>query len=121
MSSSKTALASGAKAGALALVFSVIGVLLLALFAKIFGIGDSLLPIINQVLKALAVIIAILLAVREEKFLAKSVVCAVTFCLLSLLLFIILGGNIHFGQIALDLAITLVVAVLTGVLKARRS
>ena len=39
------------KAGLLSFVFSCIGVLVLALIAKLCNIGDKALPIVNQVLK----------------------------------------------------------------------
>ena len=54
MSNTKNTILGGVKAGALALAFSCIGVLLLALVAKLFGLSDDLLPTINQILKIVA-------------------------------------------------------------------
>lgn len=109
------------KCGVLALVFSCIGVLLLALVAKLCGIPDSVLPIINQVLKAIAVVLATLISVKDEKFLLKGILGAVIFWLLSFALFSVLGGQIKIGQIALDLVIALVAALLVVFIKSRRA
>ena len=109
------------KAGILSLVFSCIGVLLLALIAKLCNIGDNLLPIINQILKVVAVALGTALAVKDEKFLLKGIIGAVIFWLLSFALFAIMGGQFNFGQIALDLAIALVVATVVAIIKSRRA
>ncbi len=120
MSNSKQILVGGVKAGALALAFSCIGVLILALLAKLFGISDSALPVINQVLKVVSVALAMILCLHDEKFVAKAVVGSVTFCLLSLILFSLMGGTFRFGQVLLDFAIALVTSVIVAVVKARR-
>ena len=44
----KSLILQSLKAGILSLVFSCIGVLLLALIAKLCNISDNILPIINQ-------------------------------------------------------------------------
>ena len=58
MSNTKNTIWAGLKAGAIALAFSCIGVLLLALVAKLFGLPDNVLPIVNQILKIVAVALA---------------------------------------------------------------
>lgn len=117
----KSILLQSIKAGLLSLVFSCIGTLLLALIAKLCNLGDGILPIINQILKVIAVALGTLIAVKEEKFLVKAVVGAVLYWLLSFALFAILGGQIHFGQIALDLGISLIVAAVIALIKNKRS
>lgn len=118
-SANKTWLQS-VKAGLLALVFACIGVLLLALVAKLTGLADSLLPIINQILKAVAVVLGTAIAVKESKLLAKALLGGATFWLLSTLLFWALGGSWHWGQIALDLAIALAAAFVVALVKSRK-
>ena len=120
MSNTKNTILGGVKAGAIALAFSCIGVLLLALVAKLFGLSDNVLPIVNQILKIVAVALAMMLCLREEKFVAKSLVGSVVFSLLSLLLFVLLGGKFHIGQVLLDFAIALVTSVIVAFIKARR-
>lgn len=117
----KNTLLQSLKAGILSLVFSCIGVLLLALIAKLCGLSDSILPIINQVLKVVAVALGTAIAVKDEKFLIKAIIGAIIYWLLSFALFSILGGQFNFGQIALDLAIGLVVAIVVAFIKSRRA
>ena len=117
----KSTLLQSLKAGILSLVFSCIGVLLLALIAKLCNIGNNILPIINQVLKVIAVALGTAISVKDEKFLLKALIGAVIFWLLSFALFAIMGGQFNFGQIALDLAIALVVAVVVAIIKSRRA
>ena len=117
----KSIILQSLKAGILSLVFSCIGVLLLALIAKLCNIGNNALPIINQVLKVIAVAVGTIISVKDEKFLLKSIIGAVIFWLLSFALFAIMGGGFHFGQIALDLGIALVVAIIVAIIKSRRA
>ena len=109
------------KSGVLSFVFSCVGVLILALIAKLCNIGDKALPIINQVLKVIAVAVGTLISVKEEKFLWKALIGAVLFWLLSFALYAIMGGKFNFGQIALDLGISLVVAALVAFIKSRKA
>ena len=120
MCNTKNTIVGGVKAGAVALAFSCIGVLVLALVAKMFGLSDGILPTINQILKIVAIAFAMVVCLKEEKFVAKALVGSVTFCLLSLILFSILGGKFHIGQVLLDFAIALVVSVIIAFVKARR-
>lgn len=117
----KSTILQGLKAGVLSLVFSCIGVLLLALVAKLCNIGESVLPVVNQILKVLAVAIGTVIAVKDEKFLLKAIIGATVFWLLSFALFSILGGQFNFGQIALDLVISLVVAIVVALIKSRKA
>lgn len=117
----KSTIIQSVKMGLLSLVFSCIGTLLLALVAKLCGLGDKTLPIINQVLKVVAVILGTLISVKDEKFLLKAVLGAVLFWALSLGVFALMGGQIHFGQIALDLGISLAAAVVVALIKSRKS
>lgn len=119
--SKKSTILQSVKAGVLSLVFSCVGILLLALIAKLCNISDKALPIINQVLKVIAVAVGTLIAVKDEKFWLKAVIGAVIYWVLSFAVFAIMGGQIHFGQIALDLGISLAVAVVVALIKSRKS
>lgn len=109
------------KAGILSLVFSCIGVLVLALLAKLCGISDNVLPIINQVLKVIAIVLGTVISVKDEKFLLKAIIGAVIFWVLSFAVFAVLGGQFHIGQIALDLGLALVAAVIVAIIKSRKA
>lgn len=117
----KTTILQSLKAGILSLVFSCIGVLILALIAKLCNLGDNILPVINQVLKVIAVVIGTLISVKDEKFLIKAIFGAVIFWALSFAVFAIMGGQIHFGQIALDLGLALVASVIVAIIKSRKA
>lgn len=117
----KSTILQSLKSGVLSFVFSCVGVLILALIAKLCNIGDKALPIINQVLKVIAVAIGTLISVKEEKFLLKAVIGAVLFWLLSFALYAIMGGAFNFGQIALDLGIALIVAIVVALIKSRKA
>ncbi len=117
----KNTILQSLKAGVLSLVFSCIGVLLLALIAKLCNIGDNVLPIINQVLKVIAVTIGMIISLKDEKFLLKAIIGAVLFWGLSFALFAIMGGQFNFWQIALDLGLALVVSVVVALIKSRRA
>lgn len=116
----KSLILQSLKAGILSLVFSCIGVLLLALIAKLCNISDNILPIINQVLKVIAVVIGTAISVKEEKFLVKAIIGAVIFWLLSFVVFAVLGGQFHIGQIALDLGLALIAAIIVAFIKSRK-
>lgn len=117
----KNTILQSLKAGILSLVFSCIGVLILALIAKLCNIGDSILPIINQVLKVIAVAIGTVISVKDEKFLLKAIIGAVIFWLLSFAVFAIMGGQFHIGQIALDLGLALVTSIIVAIIKSRKA
>lgn len=117
----KNLLLQSLKAGVIAFAISCIGVLVLALIAKLCNIGDTALPIINQVIKVLAMGLGVFIAVKDEKHLFKALIAAVIFWILSFAMFMIMGGQIHFGQIALDLVISLVTAVIVALIKKRRA
>ena len=117
----KSTILQSLKAGILSLVFSCIGVLILALIAKLCSIGDGILPIINQVLKVIAVVIGTVISVKDEKFLLKAVIGAVIFWLLSFGVFALMGGQFNIAQIALDLGLALVAAIIVAIIKSRKA
>ena len=117
----KSLILQSLKAGLLSLVFSCIGVLVLALIAKLCNMGETALPIINQVLKVIAVALGTLISVKDEKFLLKSIFGAIIFWALSMAVFAIMGGQFVFWQIALDLGVSLVVAIVVGLIKSRKA
>ena len=117
----KNTLLQALKAGVLSLVFSCIGVLLLALLAKLCNIPNNLLPTLNQILKVVSVALGTLLSVKDEKFLLKGLIGAGIFWLLSLALFAIMGGQFNIWQILLDLVIALVVAAIVCFIKSKRA
>ena len=117
----KSILLQSLKAGLFSLVFSCIGVLVLALIAKLCNISDVALPIINQVLKAIAVTVGMIISVKQEKFILKALFGALIYWVLSFVLFSLIGGAFHWGQIFLDLGIALVVSIVVALIKSKRA
>ena len=109
------------KTGLLSLIFSCRGVLLLALIAKLCKMSDRVLPIINQVLKVIAVAIGTLISVKQEKFILKALFGTLIYWVLSFVLFSLLGGAFHWGQIFLDLGLALVVSIIIALIKSKRA
>ena len=120
-SDKKLVFSQGIKGGVWSLAISFIGVLVIALVAKLCCMSDDMLPILNQALKIVAIAIGTLVAVRQDKFLPKGLICAGTFWLLSLLVFITLGGKFNLWQTLLDLVICVIVALIIAVIKSRRN
>ena len=108
------------KAGILGLILSCIGVLVLALIAKFTNLGDSVLSIVNQVIKIVCLAVAIGICLKDGQYLPKAIVAAIIFWLLSLALFLIFGGNVKFGQVVLDLVICLLIGGIVAVVKSKR-
>lgn len=117
----KNTILQSVKAGVIAFAISCIGVLVLALIAKLCNIEGIALPIINQVIKVAAVAVGTLIAVKDEKFLIKALIGAAIFGVLSFAMYMIMGGKFNFGQVALDLGIALVVALIVALIKSRRA
>ncbi len=104
----------------LAFVLSTILLLLLALVAKIFVLSEDMLPIINQVCKAIAVVVACVVVVKDDRLLPKAGILALMYSILNCILYVCLGGQFSFITVALDFGIALVVAVVVCLLKARK-
>lgn len=117
----KSFLLQSLKVGIFSLIFACVGVLVLALLAKLCNIPDKVLPIVNQVLKVIAIAIGVAISVKDEKFLLKSLVGAVIYWVLSFTVFSLLGGQFHWGQIGLDLAISLATALIVAIIKSRKA
>ncbi len=109
------------KAGLFSLVFACIGVLVLALFAQLFTLDGTALPIINMVVKIIAVVLGTAIFVRDEKFLPKSLFAALVFWVVSQILFCILGGSFEWGQFFLDLAIAVAASLIVAIVKSKKA
>ncbi len=89
----------------------------MALIAKLCNIGDNVLPIINQVLKVIAVTIGMIISLKRREVFIESNHRSGVILGLSFALFAIMGGQFNFWQIALDLGLALVVSVVVALIK----
>ena len=109
------------KGGLLATLFSVLFVLLFAVIMRIFGIDSNLVEIVNIVIKILSVLFAIFIVVKNgEKILYKGFFIAICFLIASNLLFLLLGGQIILSDIAKDMLICVIVAIVASIMVANR-
>ncbi|MBQ9715538.1 MAG: TIGR04086 family membrane protein [Clostridia bacterium] len=109
------------KGSVVATFLSVLFVLAFALVMRIFGIGATMIPAINLVIKILSVFIAVFVAIKtpQSGFL-KGALIAVGFVLLSDLLFLLLGGQSVFADVFKDLAICVIAGVIAGIIAVNR-
>ncbi|MBQ2710427.1 MAG: hypothetical protein IJF66_00590 [Clostridia bacterium] len=78
------------------------------------------MSIVNQVIKIVCLAVAIGICLKDGQYLPKALVAAIVFWALSLVLFLIFGGNVKFGQVVLDLVICLLVGGIVAVVKSKR-
>lgn len=82
------------KANIVALIFALIAILLSALAVKLFGISDGAIPIINQVIKSLAIFIGCMTSLKKpNNGWLRGIICGFTFVWLSYFVFSALDGN----------------------------
>ena len=86
------------KANVIALIFALVAVLLSALAVKLFNASDKSIPIINQVIKSVAIVIGCLFSLKKpNNGWLRGIVCGFTFTWLAYLVFSLLDGNFAIG------------------------
>ncbi|MCH5162624.1 MAG: TIGR04086 family membrane protein [Clostridiales bacterium] len=86
------------KANIIALIIALIAVLLSALAVKLFNISDSAIPVINQVIKSLAIFLGCIIALRKpNNGWLRGAVSGLIFVWLSFLVFSLLDNHFQFG------------------------
>lgn len=89
------------KANIIAIAFALIAILLAALVIKLFNVTDDAIPIINQVIKSLAIFIGCILSLKKpNNGWLRGILCGISFALIAYVVFSMLNGNF-------DLSITL--------------
>lgn len=118
---SKSFVVETAKGSVMATFLSVLFVLAFALAMRIFGVGTTMIPTINMIIKILSVLIAVFIAIKTPQagFL-KGALIAVGFVFLSDLLFLLLGGQSAFADVLKDLAICVIAGIIAGIIAVNR-
>lgn len=116
----KKILLSGVKSGILCFIVGTIFVLITALAAKWFTLGETAINIVSQVLRALAVVCGVLFFVKDGAYLPKALIAAGIYWLLGVICQLVCGGKFMFGQAICDLVIAFTCAVIIALLKARK-
>ncbi len=86
------------KANIIALIIALLAVLFSALLVKLFGIADSAIPVINQVIKSVSIFVGCLISLRKpNNGWLRGAICGFIFVWLSFIVFSLLDGNFVFG------------------------
>ena len=104
------------KGAALALALSLLSVVVFAVILRCTAISDGFVYPITQTLKAVCLCLGALVFVRGEKGWLKGAGVGLVFTALSYLAFSALGGDLSLSWlIALELALSLVIGALGGI------
>lgn len=106
------------KALIVGLIISLILVLLLAFAIKIFNIATSAIPIINQVIRGVSILITVLFTFRLPKNgWLRGAIFGILYSLLTFVVFSLFDGEFVFGLSLLnDVALGGVTGVISGIL-----
>ena len=108
------------RGGLVSFLLSTAFVLLLALIAKLFTLNVDLLPMVNQVLKCVAIAIGIGVTVKDGKVFVKAILAGLIFAIFNLVLCICLGGEFNLGQVLLDLGLVVLISIVVALIKSRK-
>ena len=101
----------------IALCFSLITVSAFAAVLRFTGVGDKGIYPVNQVIKALAIVIGCLSGLRNEKGFLKGVAVGLLFTALSYLAFSALGGDFSLSWVIfIELLLAVAVGGMSGAL-----
>lgn len=113
------------KALIIAVIISLVLVLLSALIIKFCNITDKAIPIINQVIKGVSILIGCLVALRNKtNCWLKGIIIGIFYIALSFVIFSALDGKFSFGldllnDVVLGSVSGLVSGILAGLIKQR--
>lgn len=103
----------------ISVLLSIILILIFALVIKLVNIDVTLVPIINLVIKAVSIFIGVSIAIKS-KGLINGAVAGLIYTVISMVILLLLGGEFEINSILIDLAVSVVIGALAGIMKARR-
>ncbi len=114
----KSAVFEVIKSVIVAVIISLVAILLVAFMIKLFNISTTAIPIINQVIKGLSVLIACLICIRTpSNGWIKGIVVGLLYVMLAFVIFSLLDGQFKFGlNILNDVAIGGVTGMISGII-----
>ncbi len=107
------------KGAIISLIFSIILVLGFAVVLRFVDMSDSIIKIINQVIKALSIFLGCLLGLKKSKEhgLYKGIVLGLIYTVVAFLMFSLLDGSFAFsGSVMIDLCYGGIVGGLCGII-----
>ena len=113
-----TAIFETVKALIIAVILSLVSVLLAALVIKLFNLGNGAIPIINQVIKGVSILLGGLIAIKSKhNSWLKGIVIGILYIALSFVIFSLLDGEFSFGLgILNDVALGSITGMVSGIL-----
>lgn len=103
--------------GLVAAVFATALVIIVAIVGKYCNMSDTLVKILNVVIKGVAVFTGVFTQIKTgENGLIKGVIGGLIFALVNIVLFLSLGGTLSVGIVLVDLAAGVIIGGLTGIL-----
>lgn len=100
----KSVLLISLKGAMVALLISLIGILVFAFAIKYFAVGDYLIKPVNQVIKALSVLIGCFVALKKVKHLGlfSGILIGLLYTVISFVVFSILDGNFALSRVVVN-------------------
>ena len=108
------------KAMIIAIIVSLVLILLAAFIIKIFNIATGAIPIINQVIKGISILVGCLIALRlPHNGWVRGIVVGLLYIAISFVIFSLLDGHFDWGlHILNDVALGSVTGMLSGIIAA---
>lgn len=115
---SKNAVTEVIKTVIVAVIISLVAVLLMAFLIKLFNINTTAIPIINQVIKGISILVACLICIRiPQNGWLKGIIVGLLYITLAYVIFSLLDGSFKFGlNILNDVAIGAVSGMISGII-----
>ena len=114
----KSAVLEVIKTVIVAVIISLVAILLTAFLIKLFNISTTAIPIINQVIKGVSVLVACLICIRTpSNGWIKGIVSGLLYIILAFVIFSLLSGKFEFGlNILNDVVIGAVSGMISGII-----
>ena len=120
-----TAVVEIIKALIIAVILSLVLVLVAALVVKLFNISDGVIPILNQVIKGVSILLGCVIALKSRPGCwLRGIIIGILYIALAFVIFSLLDGEFVFGvgnlnEVALGSITGLVSGILAGLKKPR--
>lgn len=107
----------------ISIVFTFLGMLLISILLVYAGVKDSMLVVLNQALKILAVAIGTYFAVPRgsENGLMRGTILSLVYMALGYIFYIALGGDFNFGGLLGELLLGCATGAIVGAVRANLS
>mgnify|MGYP001031213785 CR=1 FL=1 len=101
-----------------AVIISLVAILLMAFLIKLFNISTTAIPIINQVIKGVSILVACLICIKTpSNGWVKGIVAGLLYIMLAFVIFSLLDGKFKFGlNILNDVAIGAISGMISGII-----